>query len=617
MSTALRPVIVKVPFCQGQHRFKILKGQNWGAVDHLLLQEVVQQPCSAQQLADQSNLPRRLIIEIMIPFMRVGWVQLVKNDQGYFFQATDRGLVVASSDELPIEKDPILSFRQFIIDPVTGQCYRVGSRQQSFQIYSDFKIAEILRNKASITSELIIRNARTQPDLIDVLECVAEDDEEVIGYEEHALERPYSSNIRYAIAVVDEHDYISGVPDISPELRAQIIESARKMSEHIDMRNLQSSIESPDTLPFKSFEGASIDHLYVEHRIAVDQYQLVLGPEEHEAHLIKMISNAKNRLIIHSTFINPTNLEKLIPNLMDAARRYVQIDILWGHVEPDEAVKIQQYEETLKYLNGLNRRIQNEGLGTLFVVHVEPTNSHSKFIIADDHDDEFAVTLGSCNWLASGFNRFEASVSIQNTQIVVEMLTIASRLARGLSRVSNNLSRELAVLARNIKKTGMDISRPKASEVAGIGVQLVLKSQHHEFIRKARDEAAHQIFVCSHRISHFADRPIIAPLIASVGAPNAISAEIYYGALSGGMKSADAATLSERLAGQGIKIEKASRPMIHAKILTWDHDNAVITSLNWLSASTTGDNYDEIGIYLRGDDVATKVKESFINYVKA
>lgn len=56
--------------------------------------------------------------------------------------------------------------------------------------------------------------------------------------------------------------------------------------------------------------------------------------------------------------------------------------------------------------------------------------------------------------------------------------------------------------------------------------------------------------------------------------------------------------------------------MLHAKILTWDDDNAVITSLNWLSASTTGDNYDEIGVYLRGDDVATRVKRSFIDYVK-
>lgn len=614
MSISLRPVIVKVPFYQGQHRFKILKGQNWGAVDHLLLQEIVNQPCSAQQLSDQSHLPRRLIIEIMIPFMRVGWVQLVKYNQGYLFQATNRGIVVASNDELPIEKDPILSFRQFIIDPVTGQCYRVGSRQQSFQIYSEYKVNEILRNKANITSELKIRNARTQPDLIDILECVAEADEEVIGYEEHVVERPYSQNIKYAIAVVDEHDNITGLPDISQELKSQVLESARKMSEYISSQNIGTLKENTDTSSFRTFDGTSVDQSYVEHKLAKSQYELILGPDEHETHLKKMINNAKTRIIIHSTFINPVNLEKLFPSLLDSAKRSVQIDILWGQVEPDDTVKIQQYEETLTYLHKFNQRIQSEGLGTLFTVHVEPTNSHAKFIIADNDTTDYSVTIGSCNWLASGFNRFEASVNIQHSKIVVEMLTIASRLARGLSRVSNNLSRELAILASKIKSA--DNLNPTPDSYGELSIQLVLKTQHHEFIRKARDEAVREIFICSHRISHFAERPIIAPLIASAGKTDSTNAEIYYGALSGGMKLADAIALSEKLADQGIKIEKANRPMIHAKILTWDDENAVVTSLNWLSASTTGDNYDEIGVYLRGDDVARKIKTSFLNYTK-
>lgn len=614
MTTATRPVIIKVPFCQGQHRFKILKGQNWGAVDHLLLQEVVQRPCSAQQLAEESNLPRRLIIEIMIPFMRVGWVQLVKNDQSYLFQATDRGVVVASSDELPIEKDPILSFRQFVIDPVTGQCYRVGSRQQNFQIYSEYKVNDLLRNRADNTAELIIKNIRSQPDLIDVLACVAEDDEEVIGYEELAFERPYIRNIKYAIAVVDEDDNISGVPDISLELKTQILESARQMSESILLKSQNSSEENSIDQTFEKFEGVVADKSYQEYSISTEQYSLVLGPEEHESHFRDIINSAKSKLIIHSTFINPANLDKLVSDLLAAAKRNVQVDILWGQVEPDDAVKVQQYDETLLYLNSLNKTIRGEGLGTLFTIHVEPTNSHAKFVISDSTYNDFSVVLGSCNWLASGFNRFEASVSIRHAPVVVDMLTIASRLARGLSRVSNDFSRELAVLANRIRKESLD----KQHEPTGgeIGLQLVLKTQHHEFIRQARDEAIDDIFVCSHRMSHFADRPIIDPLITSAGTSDCVSAQIYYGALSGGMRAPDAIALSEKLSSQGIKIEKASRPMIHAKILTWDADNALITSLNWLSASTAGDNYDEIGVYLRGDNVATKVKKSFFDYVK-
>lgn len=85
------PIFVKVPFCHGQHRFKIFKGQRWGVVDHLLLQEVVKAARSAIQLSESSGLPRRLIIEIMIPFMRVGWIQISQQDKSYIFQATPRG----------------------------------------------------------------------------------------------------------------------------------------------------------------------------------------------------------------------------------------------------------------------------------------------------------------------------------------------------------------------------------------------------------------------------------------------------------------------------------------------------------------------------------------------
>jgi len=93
------PIFVKVPFCHGQHRFKIFKGQRWGVVDHLLLQEVVKAPCSAIQLSESSGLPRRLIIEIMIPFMRVGWIQISQQDKSYIFQATPPRDAVASSSK--------------------------------------------------------------------------------------------------------------------------------------------------------------------------------------------------------------------------------------------------------------------------------------------------------------------------------------------------------------------------------------------------------------------------------------------------------------------------------------------------------------------------------------
>ena len=612
--TITRPsIFVKVPFCQGQHRFKILKGQNWGAVDHLLLQEVVNQPCSAQELAEQSNLPRRLIIEIMIPFMRVGWIQLSKEPQHYVFQATTRGIIVSQHAELPVEKEPIISFRQFIIDPATGDCYRVGSRQQSFQVYSNYRSNEILREKKSLTAELNFKSPHTLPDLTDIYECVAEADEEVISYEEHAIEKPYSQTVKFAIAVVDEFDNITGLPaEASGELRSQIIDAAHKKLELIKLLGDQSDSKSSGVM---QHDAISTEQSYIEHSLSCDQYELILGAEHHQQHLLDTIETAHSRLIIHSTFISTSNLEKIIPHLLEAAKRSVQIDILWGQVEPDDASKTQQYEETLNTLKSLNQMVIDSGLSTLLTFHIEPTNSHAKFIISDTQSKGYSATVGSCNWLASGFNRFEASVNVQHPGIVIELLTIASRLSRGLSRVSNSLSRELAVLANQLKSKNTQLELQEQAS-GDLTAKLVLKTYHHEYLRKARDEATQDIFVCSHRLSHFAERPIIAPLIASVNQHETIAAQVYYGALSGGLKANEAAMLSDKLGALGIKIEKANRPMIHAKILTWDDSHAVVTSLNWLSASTTGNNYDEIGIYLQGDDVAKKIKAAFTKYTK-
>ncbi|MGS4633816.1 hypothetical protein [Enterobacter roggenkampii] len=69
----------------------------------------------------------------------------------------------------------------------------------------------------------------------DILNCVEDTDEEVIGYEERANDRPYYQNRTFAIAQVDEADNITGVPsDISKELAADIIAAANMKRSEIN-----------------------------------------------------------------------------------------------------------------------------------------------------------------------------------------------------------------------------------------------------------------------------------------------------------------------------------------------------------------------------------------------
>lgn len=118
-----RKIFVKVPFAFGAYRFKILRSQPWGAVDLMILQALMDGPSSSHTLASRSGLPRQLIVEILIPLMRAGWVEISNSDSEFRFLITDRGRAVSGGDELPANQEPLSHFRSFLVDPITGQCY--------------------------------------------------------------------------------------------------------------------------------------------------------------------------------------------------------------------------------------------------------------------------------------------------------------------------------------------------------------------------------------------------------------------------------------------------------------------------------------------------------------
>ncbi|WP_172666939.1 phospholipase D-like domain-containing protein [Pseudomonas chlororaphis] len=606
MTTMFSSVYVKVPFCHGQHKFKILKGRRWGVVDHLLLQEIAQRPASAHKLSEDSGLPRRLIIEIIIPFMRIGWVQLTPLDGTYVFEVTQSGLAIAAGEELPMDREPITSIRQFLIDPTTGKCHRVGSRLQNFQVYKKQRADEIAIERGRLLVDLHFDKIFSSPLESDIYESVAEQDEDIVGYEEYVYQNPYFQTIRYVIAKVDSDFNITGIPsDTSSELKDRIIQAAQALFSNIN------TLESTEKTGTFKYQAESPKKTLPTFDIDKDDYQLILGATQHQNLLHTATTQSISRLIIHSTFINPDNLEKNFDAFIDTVRRGVQIDILWGQVEPDSMPATNRYQETIQALYSFNERMRKLGLGELFHIHTEPTGSHAKIIMYDGVNG-FSAALGSCNWLASGFNRFEASIMVNDSRVVVEVAGILSQLARGLSKTSTALSRELAILTKHLADTPRKCS--SAKNLAKL--KIVLNDEHHAFVRRARDEAKNKIFICSHRISNVADRPIITPLKSSTTIDRNIEAKLYYGTLSGGLSKESAETLSSELAIHNISLEKISHPTIHAKILSWDLDDALISSLNWLSASASGGDYDELGIYIHDQGITERIQAHFLDNIK-
>ncbi|MDX7997846.1 hypothetical protein FE394_01195 [Xenorhabdus sp. Reich] len=600
-------IFVLVKFGYGIHRFKIVKSRKWGAIDHAILQYITQQACTSRMLAEVSNLPRQLITEIVIPLMQVGWVEIMHNENGYFFQATSRGMAVATYEDLPSDSEPMSRLRSFLIDPITLECYRLERKQkkQPFKVYHFLRAQDLLNEYKGSVTELKVDSSYS-PELSDIFHCVANRNEEVNGFDGGIIKKSYSDSVKYAIAVVDREDNIQGVPEISKELRDAILKAANIQRERFQLLGIINGKNIPELI---SYETKSINRPFPYHNIKDSEVDLILGGTQHYQHLINTIDNAFSRIIIHSTFINEKNIDDLFLKLLSAARRSIQIDVLWGQTEPEESKKFIAYQKIIDKLDSLQKQINREGLATQFRFHLNPTQSHAKFLITNWSEDDWSVTFGSCNWLSSSFNRFESSVCIHNQSVVSNALSIASRLAMEDQGLTNDLSRDLAILSTLLKK-----HNPPSDflhEDNTVKIQLITSNMHHDLAKTASDEAQKDIFVCSHRISFAGERPILTPLKAALNDTPSLTVKVVYGRTSGTMRNADMPELKDTLCEDGFHIIKAEDPQIHAKILTWDNDNVVITSLNWLSASAVGDIYDEIGVYLKGKELASQVKKAF------
>ncbi|HFV9814177.1 TPA: hypothetical protein ACIAOO_004531, partial [Salmonella enterica subsp. diarizonae serovar 48:k:-] len=154
---------VIVPFGYGMHRFSLAKAKPWGPIEKILLGYIAKTPCTSTFLAKTSNLPRQLVVEMLIPLMKAGWIEIKPINDEYFFVTTNRGAEVALYEELPTDSIPYSRVRSFMVDPLTRECYRYEKRKkkQSFQLYSKHNIFDATKSFRGLCSELNIISSYT------------------------------------------------------------------------------------------------------------------------------------------------------------------------------------------------------------------------------------------------------------------------------------------------------------------------------------------------------------------------------------------------------------------------------------------------------------------------
>jgi cardiolipin synthase A/B len=205
--------------------------------------------------------------------------------------------------------------------------------------------------------------------------------------------------------------------------------------------------------------------------------------------------------------------------------------------------------------------------------------------------------VGSCNWLSSGFDSFEASIRLRDRALVGQTVRHVAALSLGSPGVWHEGATDLTVLGRRIESKTAESGRTAK-------MRLILSVDHGALVLEARDKAQRRIFVTSHRIG-LAGRPMVIIPALSAAKSTQVRAELYYGRPTGVLSGVDAAGLAIEFARQGVGIKPTYQPRLHAKVLAWDDDSLAVTSQNWLSADPAeGALRGEIGVFVESNKIA-------------
>jgi cardiolipin synthase A/B len=344
-----------------------------------------------------------------------------------------------------------------------------------------------------------------------------------------------------------------------------------------------------------------VPNMRPERQTHVRRDDVIAGGPAHQAHILNTLKKAREFVVIHSTFLDKQRFEDLLPAFRTAAARRCKVDILWG-----ESPQVRtETAKALKESAAIRERIHQAGLSGLVEVHNFSTRSHSKLLIGDDGAGAVTATIGSCNWLSSGYGSFELSFRLRDPQLVADALSEAIELARPPDQQIPDIAARLGELTRGLRR--------RAPLQGSARVRVLVGEEHDDRVLQARDQAQSQITVLSHRLGVTARPSILVP-VASAVAARKITASLFYGQSSGTVNEADASDTRWQMRDEGVELVAVKQPRLHAKALMWDDDHVAISSMNWLSADTPPSNpRQEMGVYIEANGLARQIGEEFKN----
>ncbi|MEK9285305.1 phospholipase D-like domain-containing protein [Bradyrhizobium sp. ISRA442] len=572
-------VVVAIPVRRVSARAVIEKGRGWSALDEFVLWSLSREAMSASRLADDLDIPRRVILEIIVRMMRFRLLEAVLIGGFPAFQTTTFGAaVVAGGSEIPTDKQRISRNVSFVYDTITGTVFsrRDVAAKRAGVILS-------LRQKGVDVRDIEVRGAlpKTTPqeNFARIQEVLREDEKLLFFDGDTFVERQNE----FMLVVVDGAS-MRNLPDRAPQsLKQEIVriaastDSARPIvvASHIQE-------EAEKVLPDPIAATFEIDGL-------------VFGGDAHREIFRRILERAKRRMFLHSTFLRVAGFANWLDEIRDAVRRGVKIDLFWGAGAPDSPnekafLQAAEISKLIAADDVLRERVR---------IHLRSTGSHSKLIIADDGDEGYVAVVGSCNWLYTSFERFELSCEFRDPHLIAE---IADGFGAMVARpgFKPEIGTELYILARALRRRPESTGNHRARVIAG--------QAHEAILREASGGAPSRFLVASDKFGNSAFANAIIP--AEVAAATARTEPVViYGSTAGLVSGPVAAGLTIDVRERGVRLLRIAEGF-HAKFLLWGEDDIVVTSINWCSWTSPPDApFGEIGVHISRPGLARYLAE--------
>lgn len=520
--------------------YAISAGRRWSVLEHMLLTELGREHHSVDQLAALSNLPPRMVVEALIALLRANWIEVRADTKGVRFSATPIGKKRIEEGELPARTSRDIRFTSLCFDGNTGSWLR--SEELKLVYHEDLPEDADLLDGLFQTYDIRDGSFRALLPL---------DPDETL---EPEAPMPRNASRPYARFSVRDGE-IDGLPASAPlRLRELILSEAAKRGRVVTVPSDGQDVATDTGVLRDTFRSED----------------LVVGGDAHLATLQSVLAKAKDACVIHSCFIHPETVRRLLPDFEMAARRNVRIELLWGlrRDAEDDGVppSIADATAVLDTLPAtLRKRVRLSQISS---------GSHGKLVLWKVDDGSWRSMVGSCNWLSSWYDAIDISLVSRSPQLAVRLMSwmLETQLPSigGWSAQTRRLN-ELLGSARN--------QASRNPESGDHIVRLLTDDDHFAAIRTARDHAKHDIILGCDLFGSAAETTTIVPMERA--AERGRTVRMYYQRATKRLLDSGQAPKPADYAGRKLALSKISK--LHGKFLAWDDLNFVVSSFNWLS----------------------------------